>query len=117
MSSLPQVGSAFPAPTTKPAATTQLSPAAVTNGKFADFVGRYDGGTMGVLVVREEQEKLYAIAPSGERIELVPEAAADKFVGQPIGAPVTFERDASNRIVAIVVSLPKGRQEKGKKIQ
>jgi tricorn protease len=110
MSSLPQAGSAFPAPAPKP------EPAAgVTDGKFSALVGRYDGGQMGVLVVRQEGDKLFALDPGGQRIELVPEAAGDKFVAQPVGGAVSFEKDTAGKVTAIVVTLPDGRIVKGRR--
>jgi hypothetical protein len=112
ISSLPQVGSAFPAPAAK---SEEAKTPAVTDGKFAAFVGSYDGGTMGVLVVRQEGEKLFALDPGGRRIELVPEAAADKFVAQPIGNAVSFERDAGGKVTAIIVTFPDGRTIKARK--
>jgi peptidase S41-like protein len=110
--SLPQVGSAFPTPAPKAA---QAQAPAVTDGKFAAFVGSYDGGTLGVLVVRQEGEKLFALAPGGERIELVPEATADRFMAQPVGSPVSFERDAGGKVTAIIVTFPDGRTIKARK--
>jgi hypothetical protein len=109
VSSLPPAGSAFPAPSPK------TQPAAVTDGKYAAFVGSYDGGTMGTLVIRQEGDKLFALDPGGQRIELVPDAAADKFLAQPVGGSVSFERDAANKVIAIVVTLPNGRVIRGKK--
>ena len=109
MSSLPQAGSAFPAPAPKTEAP------AVTNGKFAALVGRYDGGGLGVLVVRQEGEKLFAVDPGGQRIELVPEPAGDKFVAQPVGGAVSFEKDVGGKVTAIVVTLPDGRIVKGRR--
>jgi tricorn protease len=106
---LPQVGSAFPAPTPKVAAP------AATDGKYAALVGSYDGGPMGTLVIRQEGDKLFALDPGGQRIELVPEAAADKFLAQPVGGSVSFERDAANKVVAITVTLPNGRVIKARK--
>lgn len=110
MSSLPQAGSAFPTPA--PKAATETGPG-VTDGKFAAFVGRYDAGPAGVLVVRQEGEKLYALGPGGDRMELVPESAADKFTAQPVGAAVRFERGGAGSIIAINVVLPNGREVKG----
>ena len=106
---LPQVGSAFPAPAPK-AATP-----AVTDGKYSAFVGSYDSGTMGTLVVRQEGDKLFALDPGGQRIELVPDATADKFMAQPVNASVSFERDAANKVVAIIVTLSDGRVIRGRK--
>ena len=113
VSSLPQAGSAFPGPAPK---SERTETAVVTDGKFAAFVGRYDGGTMGVLVVRQEGEKLIALDPGGQRIELVPEATVDKFVAQPVGGAVSFERDAGGKVTAIVVTLPDGRVVKGRRL-
>lgn len=110
--SLPQPGSAFPAPAPK---STPATPAAVTDGKFAAFVGNYDGGTMGVLVIRQEGDKLIAIDPGGGRIELTPDATADKFTPTPVGGSVTFERDAGGKVTGISVTLPNGRIVKGRK--
>lgn len=111
--SLPQAGSAYPAPAPK---TVQPPAAAgVTDGKFAAFVGTYDGGTLGVLVVKQEGEKLFAFDPSGRRIELVPETAADKFTAQPIGNAVSFERDAAGKVTAILVTFPDGHVVKARK--
>jgi tricorn protease len=116
MSSLPQPGSAFPAPAAK-TAQPSTPPAAtpVTDGKFAAFVGSYDGGTMGVLVVRQEGEKLLAIDPGGGRVELVPEATPDKFT-PTVGGGVTFERDAAGKVTGITVTLPDGRTIKARKV-
>lgn len=112
MSSLPQPGSAFPAPVAK----TEAPPATiVTDGKYAAFAGSYDAGTMGVLVVRQEGDKLFAVPPSGERVELVPETTGDKFMAQPVGGSVSFERDAAGKVVAIIVTLPNGRVIKARK--
>src|SRR5687767_12675420 len=72
MSSLPQPGSAFSLPTVRRGVTI----IGVSEGKFAAFVGSYDGGTMGVLVIRQEGDKLIAIDPGGGRVELAPEATA-----------------------------------------
>lgn len=109
---LPQPGSAFPAPAAKPA---QTPTPAVTDGKFAAFVGSYDGGTMGVLVVRQEADKLIAIDPGGGRVELVPEATADTFT-PAVGGKVSFERDANGKVTGIVVTLPNGQTVKGRKV-
>src|ERR1044072_7351025 len=98
--------SAFSAPAAK---SDQPAAPAVSDGKFAAFVGSYDGGTMGVLVVRQEGEKLFALDPRGQRIELVPEVTADKFVAQPVGNAVSFERDAGGKVTAIIVTFPDGR--------
>jgi hypothetical protein len=106
---LPTVGSAFPAPTPKAAAP------AVTDGKYAAFVGSYDGGTMGTLVIRQEGEKLFALDPGGGRIELVPDATGEKFQAQAVGGSVSFERDAANKVVAIIVTLGDGRVIKARK--
>jgi tricorn protease len=112
VSSLPQAGSAFPPPTAK---IEQPAAPAVIDGKYAAFVGSYDGGTMGVLLVKQEGDKLFALAPGGERIELVPETTADKFAAQPVGGFVSFERDASGKVTAIVVTLANGRVVKARK--
>ena len=111
LSSIPQPGSAFPAPTPKSEAP------AVTNGKFAALVGKYDGGPMGVLVISQEGEKLLAHDPGGQRVELVPDATADKFIAQPVGGVVSFERDAGGKVIGISVTLPNGTVIKGKKAQ
>jgi len=113
VASLPQPGSAFPA--SAPTSTQTPAPA-VTDGKFAAFVGNYDGGPMGVLVIRQEGEKLLAIDPGGGRIELVPEATADTFTPAAVGGKVSFERDASGRVTGIVVTLPNGQTIKGRKV-
>jgi hypothetical protein len=86
----------------------------VTNGKFAALVGSYDTGAMGVLVIRQEGDKLWAIAPNAERIELVPESTADRYLAQPVGAPVSFERASSGKVIGITVLLPGNREVKGK---
>jgi hypothetical protein len=111
-SSLPQVGSAFPAPVAKSEPKASMG---VTDGKFAAFVGSYDAGANGILVIRQEGEKLFAFAPGGDRIELVPEATADHFTAQPVGNPVKFERDEGGKVMAIVVTFPDGRVIKGTK--
>jgi tricorn protease len=113
MSSPPQPGSAFPAPAAKAEPTAA---ATVTDGKFAAFVGSYDGGTMGVLVIRQEGEKLFGIDPGGGRVELVPEATADTFAARPVGGSVKFERDAAGKVTGVIVTLPDGRMVKGRKV-
>ena len=114
---LPQVGSAFPAPESKTApVTAAANPATVSNGKFAAYVGSYDAGPMGVMVIKQEGDKLWAYPPNTERVEFVPETAADRFVAQPVGAPVSFDRDTTGKVVGITVMLPGGREVKGKKV-
>jgi tricorn protease len=111
VTTLPLAGSEFPpvAPKAGPA-----PPAAPTSNKFAAFVGSYDGGEMGVLVLRQEGDKLFALDPGGQRIELVPETA-DKFRAQPVGGSVSFERDTAGKVTAIIVTLPNGRVIKARK--
>ena len=111
-SSLPQPGSAFPAPVAKSA---PASTPAVTGGKFAAYVGSYDGGTMGVLVIKQEGEKLVAIDPTGGRVELVSEATADKFSASSVGGSVLFERDAAGKVTGISVTLGNGQIIKARK--
>lgn len=112
VSSFPQVGSEFPPPVPKALPTPPPAPA---NNKFAAFVGSYDAGTMGILVVKHEGDKLFAEPPNGERAELVPDATADKFLAQPVGATVIFERDAAGKVTGIIVTLSNGRVIKGRK--
>ena len=112
LASLPQPGSAFPAP---PPKSEQATAPAAGDGKFAAFVGSYDGGTMGVLVIRQEGEKLIAIDPGGGRVELVPEATADKFTASAVGGAVLFERDAAGKVIGISVTLGNGQIVKGRK--
>lgn len=111
---LPEAGSAFPIAASNSAPAAPSAPA-VTDGKFAAFIGNYDAGQMGVLVVKQEGDKLWAMPSTGERVELVPEPTPDNFLGQPVGAPVRFERDAAGKVVAITVVLPGGREVRAKK--
>ena len=115
VSALPRVGSAFPAAVAKSSTTVSAGEPAITNGKFAAFVGSYDAGPAGVLVVRQEGEKLWAMPPNAERVELVPESSLDRFVAQPVGAPVSFERDSNGNVIGIIVTLSAGREIKGTK--
>ncbi|MDQ6787352.1 MAG: PDZ domain-containing protein [Acidobacteriota bacterium] len=102
-------GSAFPAPIPKP----EVKP--VTNGKFAAYLGQFDT-PMGVITFSQEGDKLIGLA-GGERIELLPDTAAkDKFSAQTASVIVTFERDASEKIISVTVIIPSGRELKGKKI-
>jgi hypothetical protein len=113
VSSLPAVGSEFPPVPPKPKPMPPLPP---TSNKFAAFVGSYDGGTLGNLVVRQEGEKLFALDPGGQRIELVPDpTTADKFVPQPVGGTVSFERDAAGKVTGIAITLPNGNVIRAKK--
>ena len=112
VSTLPEAGSLFPPPPPKPGPTPQPAPA---SNKFAAFVGSYDGGALGNLVVRQEGEKLFAIDPGGQRVELVPETTADKFVAQPVGGTVSFERDTAGKVTGIVITLSNGNVIKAKK--
>jgi hypothetical protein len=65
--------------------------------------------------VRQEGDKLFAFDPGGQRIELVPETTADKFVAQPVGANVSFERDPGGKVTAIIITLPNGNVIRGRK--
>lgn len=106
---LPMPGSAFPIPQEKPAAV------AVTNGKFAEFLGRFET-PMGVISFSQEGDKLIGDA-GGERIELGPDASVkDKFVAQVAAVSVTFERGENGKITGVTVIIPGGRELKGKKI-
>src|SRR5215213_2312326 len=105
VSTLPEVGSEFPPVPPRPGPTPPPAPA---NNKYAAFVGSYDGGNLGNLVVRQEGEKLFALDPGGQRIELVPDTTPDKFLAQPVGGTVSFERDPAGKVTGIVVTLPNG---------
>ncbi|HZH35323.1 MAG TPA: S41 family peptidase [Pyrinomonadaceae bacterium] len=106
---LPDPGSAFPVTEAKNVAVP-----AVTNGRFAAFIGEYDTQG-GVLMVKQEGDKLFADA-GGQRMELVPENQADKFTAQPVGAGVTFIRDTGGKVTEVVVIMGGGREMKGRKI-
>ncbi len=106
---LPVPGSAFPWPTPKPEVK------AVTNGRFAEFLGKFET-PMGVIAFSQEGEKLVGLA-GGERIELVPDGAAnDRFIAPTASVTVTFERDAGGKIVGAAIIIPSGREMKGRKI-
>jgi hypothetical protein len=106
---LPVPGSAFPLPTPK------AEVKAVTNGKFAEFLGNFET-PMGVITFSQEGEKLIGLA-GGERIELLADAAVkDKFTAQTASVTVTFERDASGKITGLTIVIPSGREMKGRKI-
>jgi tricorn protease len=108
-STLAAPGSAFPLPTPKPIA------AAVTNGKFAEFLGQFET-SMGALVFTQEGDKLIGLA-GGERIELFPDASVkDRFAAQTASVVVTFERGADGKISGLTIVIPSGREIKGKKI-
>ena len=105
---LPTPGSAFPLPTPK----TETKP--VTDGKFAEYLGNFET-PMGALVFTQEGDKLIGLA-GGERIELLPDAAAkDKFTAQTAAVIVTFERGADGKITGVTVVIPSGREIKGRK--
>jgi tricorn protease len=106
---LPMPGSAFPLPTPK----ADVAP--VSNGRFAEYLGGFET-PMGVITFSQEGDKLIGLA-GGERIELSADAAAkDKFTAQGASVVVTFERDASGKIVGVTVVIPSGREIKGKKV-
>ena len=112
LSALPQVGSAFPPAAARPAVAATASPA---SSKYAFFVGSYDGGPLGVLVVRQDGEKLIAQAPNSGPIELVPESQADRFTAQSVGAQIRFERDGSGKVTGVAITMADGREVKGRK--
>ncbi|HEY0461983.1 MAG TPA: PDZ domain-containing protein [Pyrinomonadaceae bacterium] len=106
---LPVPGSAFPLPVPK------AEVKAVTNGKFAEFLGQFDT-PMGVITFSQEGEKLIGLA-GGERIELSADASVkDKFSAQTASVTVTFERDAGGKISGLTIVIPSGRELKGRKI-
>jgi hypothetical protein len=106
---LPMPGSAFPPPVARPQAVP------TTTGKFAAYLGQFDTA-MGMVVFKQEGEKLIADA-GGERIELIPDPVVrDKFVAQTASVSVTFERDAAGKIIGVIVVIASGREIKGKKV-
>ena len=109
-SALPLPGSAFP-----PVETKAETPKPTTNGKFADFIGKFET-PMGAVTFEQEGEKLIGIAPNGERMELAPDASAkDKFAAQTASVQLTFERDASGKVVGLTLIIPSGQELKGKR--
>ncbi len=72
---------------------------------------------MGVIEFSQEGEKLIGLA-GGERIELSPDASVkDKFIAQTASVTITFERGTDGKINALSITIPSGREMKGKKIQ
>jgi hypothetical protein len=66
------------------------------------------------MVVRLEGNKLIGGA-GNEKVELIPGNQPDKFTAQPVNAPVTFIRDASGKVVEIVVIVGGNREMRGRK--
>jgi hypothetical protein len=115
-SSLPQAGSAFPLlQTNKPAPAVAVNTSSAANGKYASFVGSYDGGPLGVMVIRQDGDKLVAVAPNSGPIDLVPDTSPDKFNAPAVGAGLRFERDAAGAVIGISITMPDGREVKGRK--
>lgn len=109
---LPVPGSSFPVTDAK-----VETPKPVTNGKFADYVGQFETPT-GAVTFQQEGDKFIGVAPNGERIELVPDATAkDKFAAQTASVQLTFERDASGKVVGLTLIIPSGQELKGKKVK
>jgi hypothetical protein len=92
---------------------TESKSAATKVEKYAMLVGEYNSPS-GVMVVSQEGNKLFA-ETNGQSIELVPESEADKFNAQPIGAQVSFVRDAGEKVVGIKIVMPNGRELTGNK--
>ncbi|HEX2640429.1 MAG TPA: S41 family peptidase, partial [Pyrinomonadaceae bacterium] len=110
---IPLPGSAYPAPTPKPTQTAAVP----TDSRFAAYAGSYDAGSMGVMVVRQQGDKLVAVAPNSEEVELSPQSTADTFIALPPQAIVRFERDPAGKISGIVITMPNGREIRGKRTQ
>jgi len=109
---LPMPGSSFPITETK----VEI-PKPTTTGKFADYIGQFET-PMGLLTFRQEGDKFVGVSPNGERIELVPDAAAkDKFVAQAENVQLTFERDEGGKAVSLTIIIPSGREMKGKRVK
>ncbi len=109
---LPVPGSSFPLTDAK-----VETPKLTTGGKFADFIGQFET-PMGAVTFQQEGEKFVGVAPNGERLELAPDASArDKFAAQTSSVQLTFERDASGKVVGLTLIIPSGQELKGKKVK
>jgi hypothetical protein len=81
---------------------------------FDDFVGEYEA-PIGVLTITHEGDKLFG-QPKGEsKEELIPQEDGS-FQVTNVEAKVVFNRDASGKVVEVVISLG-GQEMKGKKIK
>jgi hypothetical protein len=69
------------------------------------------------MVVRQQGDKLVAVAPNSEEVELSPQSTADTFIALPPQAIVRFERDPAGKISGIVITMPNGREIRGKRTQ
>lgn len=106
---IPMPGSAFPAPQPKPEVK------AVTDGKFAEYLGRFDTA-MGQVSFSQEGEKVIGLA-GGERLELFPDGSEkDKFVAQTTSVSVKFMRDTGGKVTGVTIVLSNGREVKGTKV-
>jgi CubicO group peptidase (beta-lactamase class C family) len=102
-------GSALPASTPKPETK------AITDGKFAEYIGQFET-PRGMLTFTQEGEMLIGEA-GGSRIELVPDTSTkDIFRARTGSERVTFERDAGGKIAGVTVRLGNGQEIKGKKM-
>jgi tricorn protease len=109
---LPVPGSLFPIVDAK-----VETPKTTTTGKFADYVGQFET-PMGAVTFQQEGDKFVGVAPSGERIELVPDASAkDKFAAKTASIQLTFERDGNGKVVSLTLIIPSGQELKGKRIK
>jgi hypothetical protein len=101
--------STLPVPAPKPKTN------APTDGKFAEYLGRFDT-PRGVITFTQEDETLIGEA-GGDRIELVPDKSArDKFEARAGSERVTFEREAGGKVVGVTLLLGNGQEIKGRKI-
>jgi len=109
---LPVPGSSFPVTDAK-----VETPKPTTTGKFADYIGQFET-PMGAVTFQQENDKFVGVSPNGERIELAPDAAVkDKFAAQTASVQLTFERDATGKVVGLILIIPSGQELKGKRVK
>jgi uncharacterized protein (UPF0254 family) len=102
--------SALAAPAPKPPAK------AITDGKFAAYIGKFNTPRGVVSFRQEDGEKLIGEAGGHDLVFVTDTSANDKFIGIAGPARLLFERDAAGKVVSVTITLENGQEIKGTKI-
>jgi hypothetical protein len=82
---------------------------------YDQYVGKYELTPTFIMTVTREGNSLMTQATGQGKIEVFPESET-KFFPKVIEATITFEKDASGKVVALMLSQG-GREQRAKRIE
>jgi hypothetical protein len=86
-------------------ASAQTTAPALDSTTVKEFLGKYDTGGMGHIIVSWEQNKMIGTLEGQGSAPLVPTSTVDVFSIEGYDGTATFTRDADKKVIKVTLSV------------